>query len=59
MPTFTGILDDTQIWQLALFVANADKLPDSAKKILAPEPPAAPAMPATAMLAGKAATGKK
>src|SRR5580700_9956144 len=55
MPTFTGILDDTQIWQLALFVANADKLPDSAKKILAPEPPAAAAMPAMAMPAGKAA----
>jgi mono/diheme cytochrome c family protein len=48
MPSFKGILDDTQMWQLALFVANADKLPDSAKKILAPEPPAAaisPAMP--------------
>ena len=59
MPTFTGILDDTQIWQLALFVANADKLPDSAKKILAPEPPAAAAMPAMAMPAGKAAIGKK
>ena len=55
MPTFTGILDDTQIWQLALLVANADKLPDSAKKILAPEPPAAaaPAVPA------KGGPGKK
>src|SRR5580704_5786880 len=59
MPTFSGILDDTQIWQLALFVANADKLPDSAKKILAPEPSAAAAMPAMAMPAGKAAIGKK
>jgi len=59
MPTFTGILDDTQIWQLALFVANADKLPDSAKKILAPEPPPAAAMPVMTMPAGKAATGKK
>jgi thiosulfate dehydrogenase len=46
MPTFKGILDDTQMWQLALFVANADKLPDSAKKVLAPEPPPAAAMPA-------------
>jgi len=48
MPSFTGILEDTQMWQVALFVANTDKLPDSAKKILAPEPPpaaAAPVMP--------------
>jgi thiosulfate dehydrogenase len=37
MPTFKGILDDTQTWQMALFVANADKLPDSAKKLLVPE----------------------
>ncbi len=48
MPTFKGILDDTQTWQMALFVANADKLPDSAKKLLVPEPTtggAAPIMP--------------
>ena len=48
MPSFTGVLEDTQMWQVALFVANTDKLPDSAKKLLAPEPPpaaAAPAMP--------------
>ena len=38
MPTFKGILDDTQMWQVALFVANADKLPDSAKILLVPEP---------------------
>lgn len=38
MPTFTGILNDTQMWQVALFVANADKLPDSAKKMLVPDP---------------------
>jgi thiosulfate dehydrogenase len=48
MPTFKGVLDDTQMWQLALFVANADKLPDSAKKLLVPDPlpPAMPAVPA-------------
>ena len=48
MPTFKGILDDTQMWQVALLVANADKLPDSAKKLLVPEPPPGavnPAMP--------------
>lgn len=52
MPTFTGILDDTQMWQLALLAANADKLPDSAKNILVPAPAAAvaaaPAPPASA-----------
>ncbi|HEY2646926.1 MAG TPA: cytochrome c [Candidatus Acidoferrales bacterium] len=42
MPSFKSILNETQIWQLALFVAGTDKLPDSAKNALAPEP--APAM---------------
>jgi mono/diheme cytochrome c family protein len=46
MPTFQGVLDNTQMWQLALFVANADKLPDSAKKVLMPEPPPAAEAPA-------------
>jgi len=48
MPSFKGVLNDTQMWQVALLVANADKLPDSAKKILVPEPPATsdpPVMP--------------
>lgn len=43
MPSFQGILNDTQMWQVALLVAGADKLPDSAKKILVPEPPVAAA----------------
>jgi thiosulfate dehydrogenase len=59
MPTFTGILDDTQMWQLALLVANADKLPDSAKKTLAPEPPAAPAAQAMPAPGAKGAPAKK
>jgi mono/diheme cytochrome c family protein len=46
MPTFAGVLDDNQMWQVALLVANADKLPDSAKKVLVPEP-SLPAMPPT------------
>jgi thiosulfate dehydrogenase len=45
MPTFKGILDDTQMWQLALLVANADKLPDSAKGQLAPGPLPVATMP--------------
>jgi len=44
MPSFKATLNDTQLWQLAQLVANADKVPDSAKKVLAPEPP--PATPA-------------
>jgi thiosulfate dehydrogenase len=59
MPTFKGILDDTQMWQLALFVANADKLPDSAKKLLVPEPPPAAATPAVTMAAPKVPASKK
>jgi thiosulfate dehydrogenase len=61
MPTFQGILDDTQMWQLALFVANADKLPDSAKQILVPAPPAAAAasMPGMPMPGAKATPQKK
>jgi mono/diheme cytochrome c family protein len=59
MPTFKGILDETQMWQLALLVANADKLPDSAKKFLMPEPPAAAAAPATPPPTQKAAPGHK
>jgi hypothetical protein len=55
MPSFSEMLDDTQMWQLALLVANADKLPDSAKKILVPDAPAA-AMPTTA---AKTAPSKK
>jgi hypothetical protein len=52
MPSFKDTLSDTQLWQLALLVANADKIPDSAKKILVPDylpsaPPAAASTPAT------------
>jgi thiosulfate dehydrogenase len=42
MPGFKGVLTDTQLWQVAQFVASTDKLPDSAKKMLAPEPLPAP-----------------
>jgi mono/diheme cytochrome c family protein len=49
MPTFKSILDDTQMWQLALFVANVDKLPDSARMLLVPAPP-----PGTMMMAAPA-----
>jgi thiosulfate dehydrogenase len=42
MPAFKGALTDTQLWQVAQTVATADKLPDSAKKMLTPEPSPAP-----------------
>jgi thiosulfate dehydrogenase len=58
MPAFKSVLTDTQQWQLALFVANADKLSDSVKKELAPEPPpAAPMAPVAA--AAKATAARK
>lgn len=55
MPGFSKSLKETQMWQLALLVANADKLPASAKAALAapsvtagtsPSAPASTATPA-------------
>ena len=44
MPGFSKSLSETQMWQLALLVANADKLPSSAKAVLvAPIGASAPA----------------
>jgi mono/diheme cytochrome c family protein len=61
MPSFSVTLNDTQMWQLALFVANADKLPDSAKSLLVPLVPNAPtaAMPAMVPTMPNAAATKK
>lgn len=49
MPGFKGQLSDTQMWQVSVLVKNADKLPDSVRKALAPPPPAAPEIPTPAM----------
>jgi thiosulfate dehydrogenase len=49
MPAFKDALTDTQVWQVALFVANTDKLSISVKLALAPTPP--PAAPAAPVLA--------
>lgn len=49
MPSFSKILSETQMWQVSLLLANADRpLPPAALEYLTPEPPpaAAPAMPA-------------
>jgi len=48
MPSFKGILTDTQLWQVAQFVSSTDKLPDSAKKVLVPEPPPTAMSPVSA-----------
>ena len=43
MPAFDKTLSTTQMWQVSLLVANADKLPKAAKDILTAVP--APLMP--------------
>lgn len=41
MPSFKGRLTDTQIWQVSLLLANADKISDAVKQaLLPPSPPA-------------------
>jgi thiosulfate dehydrogenase len=42
MPGFSKSLNETQMWQLALLVANADKLPASVKAALVVQPAATP-----------------
>jgi hypothetical protein len=36
MPGFKKSLSETQMWQVSLLLANADKLPDSVKQSLSP-----------------------
>ncbi len=49
MPAFRDILSDTEIWQVALLLANADKpLPPAAVTIVRGEQPAPPSAAATA-----------
>lgn len=43
MPGFEKTLSTTQMWQVSLLCANADKLPAAAKDILTGVPPTAPA----------------
>jgi thiosulfate dehydrogenase len=48
MPGFSESLSETQMWQVSLLVANANKLPDSVKTALyrpTPLPPAQPTQP--------------
>lgn len=44
MPSFKGPLSEAEMWQVSLLLAQADKLPDSVKQLLAaPLPPVNPA----------------
>jgi mono/diheme cytochrome c family protein len=49
MPGFRSSLSETQMWQVSLLVAKADKLPKSVTDALAPTPvpPPVPEQPAT------------
>jgi mono/diheme cytochrome c family protein len=38
MPSFKNTLTDTEVWQVTQLLANADKISDSVKSILAPAP---------------------
>jgi len=56
MPSYKEILSDTQIWQVTLLLANADKpLPPAALDILRPDAAAAPNVAVDAMQKGRAA----
>ena len=45
MPGFKKTLSETQMWQVSLLLANADKLPEAVKQSLAPAAPATQAIP--------------
>jgi thiosulfate dehydrogenase len=45
MPSFKGRLTDTDIWQVSLLLANADKISDAVKQVLLPPSEPAEAMP--------------
>jgi thiosulfate dehydrogenase len=49
MPAFKGALNDTQLWQVSVLLANADKISPAVKSALtSPPPPAATTPPAAA-----------
>ncbi len=45
MPSFKGSLDDTQIWQVTVLLANADKISPAVKAALTSTPPPAQSAP--------------
>ena len=48
MPAFKDTLNDTQLWQVSVLLANADKISPAVKSALTSHPPNAPAPPAAA-----------
>jgi thiosulfate dehydrogenase len=52
MPAFKGRLTETQIWQVSVLLANADKIPASVKAALVPSP-AVPEQPTAATAPAK------
>ena len=61
MPGFSKSLNETQMWQISLLLANADKLPDSAKAALvaSPAPPSGTAAAAPSSATASAPSGPK
>jgi len=55
MPAFSESLSQTQMWQVSLLLAHADKLPDSVKAALYRPTPLPPAEPAPAQPSAPAA----
>ena len=53
MPAFKGALNDTQIWQVSVLLANADKISSAVKVALASTPPPPPSAPVPAPPAKK------
>lgn len=53
MPAFKEALNDAQIWQVSVLLANADKISPAVKAALASTPPATPAIPSVAVPAKK------
>jgi mono/diheme cytochrome c family protein len=43
MPAFRQSLSETEMWQVSLLLAHADKLPEQAKQVFAASPPPPPA----------------
>lgn len=54
MPEFKHILSDTEMWQVSLLLANADKISDAVKQQLQPPPmPGGPMPPGMPGMSGK------
>lgn len=57
MPEFKHSLSNTEMWQVSLLLANADKISDAVRQALKPPNPAAEAAPAPAPSGGQSVPG--